>query len=199
MSSPQHSDADPSPHLDDSHHVWSSNITTVSKNKRAFARNARHLTKRANVVVHRTPKTDVRNRYGKYWNPAFSRPRNCADHVVFHDRPEAIAATIVHENQDDLASRSDAESEQGDNLGDLPDQDFIPMLLGAFSASDAFWETNVLTKFLSQKDDEATIARNSEAWAWVDDREISAGRSRDYERSFSATDLRKTLEQEVSE
>lgn len=61
----------------------------------------------------------------------------------------------------------------------------------------ASWETKVLAKFLSRQDNEASVAEDDKAWAWIDDREICTGRSRGYKGSFDSKGLRDVLEQLV--
>jgi transposase len=77
----------------------------------------------------------------------------------------------------------------------MSDEDLIPMLLGSFEEHTS-WETKILTKFLSMEDDEA-VAQDTEAWAWVDDRGIPYGRTRDYRCSFNAENLCEVLKQLV--
>jgi hypothetical protein len=107
----------------------------------------------------------------------------------------------MNEHESDPDSDTDpinnAAPEPVDGQEHTPERELVPMLLGSFEASNASWETKVLVNFLSQQDDEAVVAEDDKAWAWIDDREISAGRSRDYQQSFNAKDLREILERPV--
>lgn len=62
----------------------------------------------------------------------------------------------------------------------------------------AAWEEKVLNKFFMQDRNVKTETPERDAWAWVCDLKIGAGRSRDYGRSFDADSLCEVLKQSVS-
>ncbi|CAN9390927.1 unnamed protein product [Alternaria alternata] len=59
----------------------------------------------------------------------------------------------------------------------------------------AAWEEKVLNKFFMENRNVKTGTPESDAWAWVCDLKIGAGRSRDYGRSFNPDGLREVLKQ----
>jgi hypothetical protein len=75
--------------------------------------------------------------------------------------------------------------------------ELILRLLGGSDAQHAAWEAKVLNKFFAQNGDRGMVTQESDAWAWVCDRKIAAGRSRDYGRSFDPDGLRGILDMEV--
>ena len=150
----------------------------------------------------------MNGRNSKHWDPVFSKPRVFHDYAVYKDWPDLKTNPENHVDWIDVAQNEDEQDVDVDATSDIEpqpeirenstcEQKLVTMLLESLGASNASCETKGLSKFLSRQDNEAIVAEDDQAWAWVDDREISAGRSRDYSRGFNASGLQKTLENTV--
>ncbi|KAL1793160.1 hypothetical protein ACET3X_008142 [Alternaria dauci] len=71
--------------------------------------------------------------------------------------------------------------------------ELVLRILEGFGGEYVAWESKVLNKFFKQNSDGKTGTLESDAWAWVCDLKIGAGRSRDYGRSFNPDGLREIL------
>lgn len=186
------------------------------KKKASVPRNVRHATKKSNVALRQPHGRDVYVR-SKQWNPLFSKPRGCADYPMYQWHRELFNSQCLAETddphtdeaangenkvEDEAASDDDvvpaSEYEQDHGLETLFDENMMAIFLGDFEGMIPSWEAKIVRKFFSRGSNKVMTMADEIAWAWVDDREYSTGRSRGYRRSLSAKELFEVLKEKVN-
>ena len=162
-----------------------------------FASNTKQFPRKTSTLRDKLPKGTPHGRTGRRWSRIFSKIRDCNDRAVSEDHVSWIdVAEDVNEPEGDIDATSDVVRQPEDREHRASEREAVNILLGDLEVSNSLWETKALVEFLS-RDDETLVAEDDRAWAWVDDRELSAGRSRDYSRSFDARGLQEILENPV--
>lgn len=146
-----------------------------SRNLYAFNHNIRRHIRKRSFSIQKSRKIDLHNGSGKYWSKFFSNPRGSSDSAAYE-------WVLKHD----------------EGIATLPMSELVLRILEGSEGEYAAWEEKVLNKFFMQDRNVKTETPERDAWAWVCDLKIGAGRSRDYGRSFDADSLCEVLKQSVS-
>jgi hypothetical protein len=146
-----------------------------SRNFYAFNHNIRRRIRKRSLSIQKSREIDRHNGSGKYWSKFFSNPRASRDSAAYEWALEHV-----------------------EDIAILPLPELVLKILEGSEGEYAVWEEKVLNKFFMRNRDRETETPEIDAWAWVCDLKIGAGRSRDYERSFNADGLYEVLKESVS-
>ncbi|CAN9416424.1 unnamed protein product [Alternaria alternata] len=143
-----------------------------SRNFYAFNHNIRRRIRKRSLSIQKSREIDRHNGSGKYWSKFFSNPRASRDSAAYEWALEHV-----------------------EDIAILPLPELVLKILEGSEGEYAVWEEKVLNKFFMRNRDRETETPEIDAWAWVCDLKIGAGRSRDYERSFNADGLYEVLKE----
>ncbi|CAN9438234.1 unnamed protein product [Alternaria alternata] len=145
-----------------------------SRNFYAFNHNIRRRIRKRSLSIQKSREIDRHNGSGKYWSKFFSNPRASRDSAAYEWALEHV-----------------------EDIAILPLPELVLKILEGSEGEYAVWEEKVLNKFFMRNRDRETETPEIDAWAWVCDLKIGAGRSRDYERSFNADGLYEVLKESI--
>ena len=119
------------------------------------------------------------------------------DPVPGDDERKGVLAPTTDNVANCNTAMIDPDSPGKQDVNSLISEELTHLFLEDWEGSTPSWEAKVVRRFFSREDDESSTEQDSKAWAWLDDREYSTGRSGEYGTRLSAIELHATLNQPV--
>lgn len=171
-----------------------SHTSSLAKD-RLSARPAHRSSRRVSIATRQRSKDSKRSGHGKYWNPIFFQRRSLDQKAISQQYSDIFSS---HNGTDsESTTETEPKSSQKQAVDEPFSEELIDMFLQDWDVSIPSWEAKVVRRFFAYENDEASTQHDSQAWAWLDDREYSTGLPGEYPSRMSDIELRAALNQPV--